>query len=42
MLYACSKEQLKKALDVNVSIHADSLNELEWKLVLKEASGGKA
>ncbi|KAJ6072760.1 hypothetical protein N7467_010845 [Penicillium canescens] len=42
MLYACSKEHLRKALDVNISIHADSLNELEWKLALKEASGGKA
>ncbi|KAJ5776192.1 uncharacterized protein N7511_001203 [Penicillium nucicola] len=42
MLYACSKEQLRKALDVSISIHADSRDELEWKQVLKEASGGKA
>ncbi|CAI7573220.1 unnamed protein product [Penicillium bialowiezense] len=37
-----TKEQLRKFLDVKASIHADDLDELEWKTVLKEVSGGKA
>lgn len=42
MLYASSKESLKKALEFNgPEIHADSTDELEWKTVLKEVSGGK-
>ncbi|KAL2847209.1 cofilin, actophorin [Aspergillus pseudoustus] len=42
MLYAATKEQLRRALDVKVSIHADGPSDLEWKTVLKEASGGRA
>ncbi|OQE35408.1 hypothetical protein PENCOP_c013G01889 [Penicillium coprophilum] len=41
MLYAATKEQLRKALDVKVSIHADEVSDIEWKVVLKEASGGR-
>ena len=42
MVYASTTEQLRKFLDVKASIHADETSELEWKTVLKEASGGKA
>ncbi|GKZ72545.1 hypothetical protein AnigIFM50267_008914 [Aspergillus niger] len=41
MLYASTKEQLRKALDVKVSIHADDVHDIEWKTVLREASGGR-
>ncbi|OKL59648.1 hypothetical protein UA08_05134 [Talaromyces atroroseus] len=41
MLYAATKEQLRRALDVKVSIHADDLRDIEWKVVLREASGGR-
>ncbi|OOF98731.1 hypothetical protein ASPCADRAFT_2164 [Aspergillus carbonarius ITEM 5010] len=41
MLYASTKEQLRKTLDVKVSIHADDLHDIEWKTVLSEASGGR-
>ncbi|PWY83840.1 cofilin, actophorin [Aspergillus sclerotioniger CBS 115572] len=41
MLYASTKEQLRKALDVKVSIHADDLHDIEWKTVLRGASGGR-
>ncbi|KAL4809850.1 hypothetical protein BDV18DRAFT_156231 [Aspergillus unguis] len=41
MLYASTKEQLRQALDIRVSIHADELHEIEWKRVLSEASGGR-
>ncbi|KAL4887666.1 cofilin, actophorin [Aspergillus karnatakaensis] len=41
MLYASTKEQLRRALDVKVSIHADDVSDIEWKVVLKEASGGR-
>lgn len=42
MIYATTKEQVRRFLDVKASIHADDPDELEWKTVLKEASGGKA
>lgn len=42
MIYASTKEQLRKALDIAVSIHAEELDELDWKEVVREASGGKA
>ncbi|OOO05700.1 Actin-binding, cofilin/tropomyosin domain-containing protein [Aspergillus oryzae] len=35
-------EQLRSALDVKLSIHADTPDEIEWKTVLSVASGGKA
>ena len=38
MIYASTKEQLRRFLDVKASIHADDLDELEWKTVLKEVS----
>ncbi|KAJ9358829.1 cofilin, actophorin [Paecilomyces variotii] len=41
MLYAATKEQLRRALDVKVSIHADHPSDIEWKTVLREASGGR-
>ncbi|GAA87771.1 cofilin, actophorin [Aspergillus luchuensis IFO 4308] len=41
MLYASTKEQLRRALDVKVSIHADDLHDIEWKTILREASGGR-
>ncbi|KAJ5165660.1 cofilin actophorin [Penicillium coprophilum] len=41
MLYAATKEQLRRALDVKVAIHADEISDIEWKMVLKEASGGR-
>jgi cofilin len=42
MLYASSMQKFKRALDVNVSVYADILEELEWEVVLKEVSGGQA
>ncbi|KAF5865896.1 hypothetical protein ETB97_001964 [Aspergillus alliaceus] len=42
MLYASTKEQLRNAFDVKLSIHADTPDEVEWKIVLSVASGGKA
>lgn len=42
MLYAATKEQLRKVLDVKASIHADDRADIEWKTLLKEASGGRA
>lgn len=42
MIYASTKEQLRNALDVPVSIHAETLDELDWKMIVSEASGGKA
>jgi cofilin len=42
MLYASSMQQFKRALDLNVSVYADILEELEWEVVLKEVSGGQA
>ena len=41
MIYASTKEQLKNALDIKLSIHADSLDEIEWKSALNVASSGK-
>lgn len=41
MIYASTKEQLKNALDVKLSIHADSSDEIEWKSMVNMASGGK-
>lgn len=40
-MYASTKEQLRKALDIGPSINADSSDEIEWETVLREASGGK-
>lgn len=42
MMYASTKEKLSKAVDIGPSIHAESLDEIEWDTVLREASGGKA
>ncbi|PLB53568.1 cofilin, actophorin [Aspergillus steynii IBT 23096] len=41
MLYASTNEQLKNALNLKIFIHADSPDELEWKSVLSQASGGR-
>ncbi|KAJ5976302.1 cofilin actophorin [Penicillium waksmanii] len=41
MLYAATKEQLRRMLDVKVSIHADVLSDIEWMRVVREASGGR-
>lgn len=42
MIYASTREPLKSALNVSTSLHADDKSDIEWKHVLKEASGGKA
>lgn len=42
MLYASTRENVKNALNVPTSIHADDKGDIEWKVVLKEVSGGKA
>ncbi|KAF9894753.1 hypothetical protein FE257_006643 [Aspergillus nanangensis] len=42
MIYASTRENLKNALNIPTSIHADDKNDIEWKTVLGEASGGKA
>lgn len=42
MLYASSVQQFKRTLDLNVSVYADGLEELEWEAVLQEVSGGHA
>ena len=39
MIYASTRENLKNALNVSNSIHADDKSEIEWKAVLKEAGG---
>lgn len=41
MLYASTKEQLRNALDIKLSIHADTMDEIEWKKILSLASGGR-
>ncbi|CAG7977520.1 unnamed protein product [Penicillium nalgiovense] len=35
-------QQFKRTLDLNVSVYADGLEELEWEAVLQEVSGGHA
>lgn len=42
MIYASTRENLKNALNIASSIHADDKGDIEWKAVLSEASGGKA
>ncbi|GKZ40030.1 hypothetical protein AbraIFM66950_002026, partial [Aspergillus brasiliensis] len=42
MIYASTRENLKNALNIHTSIHADDKGDIEWKTVLAEASGGKA
>ncbi|OJK01521.1 actin-binding ADF family protein [Aspergillus brunneoviolaceus CBS 621.78] len=42
MIYASTRENLKNALNIHNSIHADDKSDIEWKTVLAEASGGKA
>ncbi|KAJ6006109.1 cofilin [Penicillium sp. IBT 35674x] len=42
MIYASTRENLKNALNIASSIHADDKGDIEWKTVLSEASGGKA
>ncbi|RJE18783.1 hypothetical protein PHISCL_08873, partial [Aspergillus sclerotialis] len=42
MIYASTRENLKNALNIHTSIHADDKGDIEWKSVLAEASGGKA
>ncbi|KAL4778252.1 cofilin [Aspergillus varians] len=42
MIYASTREVLKNALNVHTSIHADDKAEIAWKVLLAEASGGKA
>lgn len=41
MIYASSVEQFKRAFDLQASLHADSLEELEWEVALNEVSGGQ-
>lgn len=42
MIYASTRENLKNALNIHTSLHADDKSDIEWKTVLAEASGGKA
>lgn len=42
MIYASTREVLKNAINVSTSIHADDKSEIEWKVLLADASGGKA
>jgi len=42
MIYASTREVLKNAINVSTSIHADDNDEIEWKVLLAVASGGKA
>ncbi|OJJ29670.1 hypothetical protein ASPWEDRAFT_294336 [Aspergillus wentii DTO 134E9] len=42
MIHASTKEQLKNALDIKLDIHADKPDEIDWKVILNKASGGKA
>ncbi|KAL4912403.1 cofilin [Aspergillus aurantiobrunneus] len=42
MIYASTKENLKNALNIHTSIHGDDKDEISWKVLLNEASGGKA
>ncbi|RGP78665.1 cofilin [Fusarium longipes] len=42
MLYASTMEYLKKAINVGVFIHAGDQEDIEWKELVKAASGGKA
>ncbi|PYH48093.1 actin-binding ADF family protein [Aspergillus saccharolyticus JOP 1030-1] len=41
MLYATTKEKLRNAVDIKLSIHADTPDELEWRNIVSLASGGK-
>ncbi|OJJ37101.1 hypothetical protein ASPWEDRAFT_26516 [Aspergillus wentii DTO 134E9] len=41
MIYASSREGFKTALNVSNSIQADDKDEIEWKNIVSEASGGK-
>ena len=42
MLYASTREVVKNALNLTVSIHADDKSDIEWHTIVHEASGGKA
>jgi len=39
MLYAATTEQLRRALNVKVSIHADDLHDIEWKAIMSQVLG---
>jgi cofilin len=42
MVYASTKEDLKRALKITSEIHADDKSDIEWKTVLADASNKKA
>lgn len=42
MLYASTREQLNKALNLGVSIHADNLDDIDWSTLVHEVSRGRA
>ncbi|KAH6890650.1 cofilin, actophorin [Thelonectria olida] len=42
MLYATTREQLNKALNLGLSIHADDLDDIEWSSVVHQVSRGRA
>ena len=42
MIYASTVEQLKRALNLGSSIHADNSDEIEWDTLLRGVSGGRA
>ncbi|BCS25437.1 actin-binding ADF family protein [Aspergillus puulaauensis] len=39
MLYASTTEQLRRALNVRVSIHADDPHDIEWKAIMSHMLG---
>ncbi|KAM0494448.1 hypothetical protein ACHAP8_008591 [Fusarium lateritium] len=41
MVYASTREQLNKALNLPMSIHADDLDDLEWHSVVRRVSRGR-
>ncbi|KAL5601596.1 hypothetical protein FOBRF1_009129 [Fusarium oxysporum] len=41
MVYASTREQLNKALNLPVSIHADDLDDIEWHSVVRRVSRGR-
>ncbi|KAL1870737.1 hypothetical protein Daus18300_005057 [Diaporthe australafricana] len=41
MVYASTREQLNKALNLPVSIHADDLDDIEWHSVVHRVSRGR-
>lgn len=39
MIYASTREQVRKAFNVGNSIHADNLDDIEWDTLLENVKG---